>query len=390
VKTILLILYFIYCVLVLPVFGENQNIDEINDLLTKEKSELSKLKLKIKKQTRTLSKMGEKKQSILKKQRILDDQLKVREKELNIYNWNLKINKNMIKRLTINIKKTKSKLDSQRISMANRLRTIYKEGTMYPVKILFSSDGFVDLLARVEYMERIAAYDSELFNNYDDQINEFNHKKEDLLNAKGKLLRFKDSAEKKKKQIVAEKFQKKQFLVRLSKEKKINERLKGELVKASKNLNQLIARLEKKQILGEGLDISDKKGRLHLPVNGKILNSFGRQRDKQYDTYIVHNGVNIRSSKGAPVRAVFEGKTLYTGTLEGYGNIVIIGHGKEYHSLYGHLDEIITKVGKAVRLGQIIGRSGDTGSILGESLYFEMRHKGSPIEPTAWLNQSKK
>ena len=389
-KTILLILYFIYCVLVLPVFGENQNIDEINDLLTKEKSELSKLKLKIKKQTRTLSKMGEKKQSILKKQRILDDQLKVREKELNIYNWNLKINKNMIKRLTINIKKTKSKLDSQRISMANRLRTIYKEGTMYPVKILFSSDGFVDLLARVEYMERIAAYDSELFNNYDDQINEFNHKKEDLLNAKGKLLRFKDSAEKKKKQIVAEKFQKKQFLVRLSKEKKINERLKGELVKASKNLNQLIARLEKKQILGEGLDISDKKGRLHLPVNGKILNSFGRQRDKQYDTYIVHNGVNIRSSKGAPVRAVFEGKTLYTGTLEGYGNIVIIGHGKEYHSLYGHLDEIITKVGKAVRLGQIIGRSGDTGSILGESLYFEMRHKGSPIEPTAWLNQSKK
>ena len=89
-------------------------------------------------------------------------------------------------------------------------------------------------------------------------------------------------------------------------------------------------------------------------------------------------------------RAVFDGEILYTGTLDGYGNIVIIGHGHEYHSLYGHLDEIITQVGKSVRLGQIIGHSGDTGSILGESLYFEMRHKGNPIEPTAWLNQSKK
>ena len=88
-------------------------------------------------------------------------------------------------------------------------------------------------------------------------------------------------------------------------------------------------------------------------------------------------------------KAVFDGKILYTGTLEGYGNIIIIGHGKGYHSLYGHLDEIITQVGKNIRIGQIIGRSGDTGSIIGESLYFEMRHHGKPIEPTAWLSQSK-
>jgi murein hydrolase activator len=53
------------------------------------------------------------------------------------------------------------------------------------------------------------------------------------------------------------------------------------------------------------------------------------------------------------------------------------------------LDEIISNVGKTVRSGQIIGRSGDTGSVRGESLYFEMRFKGKPIEPTAWLSQLK-
>ena len=143
-------------------------------------------------------------------------------------------------------------------------------------------------------------------------------------------------------------------------------------------------------IHGEGLDIIDKKGSLLPPVKGNLLNKFGRKRDDKYNTYIVYNGVNIKIQKGTPVRSVFNGKVLYTGTLEGYGNIIIVGHGKNYHSLYGHLDEIITSEGKTVRSGQIIGRSGDTGSILGESLYFEMRHKGKPIEPTAWLGKTQK
>ena len=150
----------------------------------------------------------------------------------------------------------------------------------------------------------------------------------------------------------------------------------------------MISRLENKIAHGEGLDISDKKGNLLPPVKGKLLNNFGRERDKIYNTYIVHNGVSIRVRKGAPVRSVFNGKVLYTGTLDGYGNIIIIGHGMNYHSLYGHLDEIISSTGKTVRSGQIIGRSGDSGSVKGEALYFEMRYKGKPIEPTAWLSLS--
>jgi septal ring factor EnvC (AmiA/AmiB activator) len=76
--------------------------------------------------------------------------------------------------------------------------------------------------------------------------------------------------------------------------------------------------------------------------------------------------------------------------LEGYGNLIIVGHGKDYHSLYGHLDNIITQVGKTIRTDQIIGKSGDTGSLVGESLYFELRHKGKPIEPTKWFRVARR
>ena len=85
------------------------------------------------------------------------------------------------------------------------------------------------------------------------------------------------------------------------------------------------------------------------------------------------------------VHAVFDGKVLYTGELEGYGNLVIIGHGKDYHSLYGHLDSITVQQNQVVQTGHVVGLSGDTGSLVGETLYFEMRNKGEPIEPIHWF-----
>ena len=99
----------------------------------------------------------------------------------------------------------------------------------------------------------------------------------------------------------------------------------------------------------------------------------------------MHNGINIKTRTGTPVRSIFNGKVLYTGELEGYGNLVIIGHGKDFHSLYGHLDRIDAKPNQVVQVGDIIGLSGDTGSLVGETLYLEMREKGKPIEPLRWF-----
>ena len=388
IKKISIFCVFAFIFYLRPALVESANIDEINIMLRKEKDKLSKLKNEIENQTKILNKMGRKEYSNLKKKRILDGQLKVKERELKIYNWNLKINKNKVSALTKKIAHGEKHIYLQQKNLGRRLRTIFKEGDLFSVKLLFSSEDFTDLLRRAKYLDSIMVHDKFIFSNYERELADFYNKKEVLLHAKGQLDLYKNAAITKKKEIVKEKEKKKQFLVRLSKEKKINKILKEELVHSSKKLNQLISRLENKIAHGEGLDISDKKGNLLPPVNGKLLNNFGRERDKIYNTYIVHNGVSIRVPKGAPVRSVFNGKVLYTGTLDGYGNIIIIGHGMYYHSLYGHLDEIISSAGKTVRSGQIIGRSGDSGSVKGEALYFEMRYKGKPIEPTVWLSQS--
>ena len=195
VKALLIALSIIGFYSVSPALAGVQEIDDINDLLKKEKMERDQLEARIKKQSQSLSKMGKKEHYILKKQRILDDRLKIRQRELKIYDWNIKINQKKYNTLSKSIAKTGKQLSLQRKQMGRRLRTIYKEGNLFPVKILFSSDNFNNLLKRLKYMESVAVYDSALFNNYDAKFNRQNREKEALLHAKGKLLLFRESAE---------------------------------------------------------------------------------------------------------------------------------------------------------------------------------------------------
>ena len=364
--------------------------NDIQSQIKLEKTELEKLKAKLKKRERAIKKAGKKENSVLMTLQKIGNQLKLKERELKIYQWNKKINQKKISRLEQKIALADIHLAGQKKILGKRLRTIYKEGSMFPIKVLFSSENFNDLIQRVKYMKLVTEYDSRLFGKYNARLNQLEEEKNALLNARAKLDQLEKNTEQNKKEIHNRKKQKSTFLKKLKKEKSLSIKLKNELLMASKNLNGLIFNLEEKLVLGQGLEIVDKKGRLILPVTGKVLNKFGKKRDKHFDTFIVYNGIDIKVRKGTPVRSIFAGKVLYANELKGYGNLIILGHGNEYHSLYGHLDEIITKVGRTVRSGQIIGRSGDTGSLVGETLYLELRHKGNPIEPTRWFQTAKR
>jgi septal ring factor EnvC (AmiA/AmiB activator) len=367
--------------------GFCQNVD---GKLKEEQRELEILKRRIEKQERTINAAKQKESSVLKILGRLDDRLKLKKRELKIYYWNKVTNEKKIKMLSNNVVQTEKKQKRQKQLLVNRLRHIYKEGSMFPIKVMFSADNFHDLHQRVKYMEKMAEHDTRLFQKYSEQLSGLQTEKINLLKARKKLARLEENALQKQNEIRGEKNKKADFINKLKKEKNLNIQMRKEMVKASQKLNGLISRLQEKLIEGRGIDIADKKGFLKKPVGGKILNKFGKRRDKQYNTFIVYNGINIRSAKGTPVRSVFSGKVLFAGPLDGYGNLLILGHGKDYHSLYGHLDEILTEVGRSIRKDQIIGRSGDTGSLMGETLYFEIRHKGKPVEPVSWFKTAKR
>ena len=371
-------------------WSAKKSTKQINSLLEDEKKELKILKGKIARQEKLISSVGKKEGKLLGKLKKIDNQIKLKERELKVYQWNSLINKKKLAKLEKNREANKKELKAQKVLLGKRFRQIYKEGSVSPLKVAFSSENMSDLLQRLKYMELIAEHDADLMADYKDRLVGLNAEKKSLLAVRAKLVRLEKDAMGKQGEFEKAKKDKKYFLRKVKKKKQLGIRTRKELLKASNNLNDLIGKLLTKLVSGTGLAISDKKGRLSLPVKGKILNKFGRQKDKQFASFIVHNGINIKVRTGVSVRSVFDGKVLYTGELEGYGNLVIIGHGKEYHSLYGHLDRINVKQNQVVQTGDIVGLSGDTGSLIGETLYFEMRKNGKPVEPVRWFKTARR
>lgn len=130
-----------------------------------------------------------------------------------------------------------------------------------------------------------------------------------------------------------------------------------------------------------------QKGRLQPPLKGKIISSFGTKCKGDYNAFTFQSGIDIKAERGAPVKNVFNGEVMFAQWLKGYGNLMIINHGNNYYTLYAHVEELYKKKGEQVDTGEIIGTAGDTGSINGPCLHFEVRHHGKPVDPLKWLEK---
>jgi len=121
-------------------------------------------------------------------------------------------------------------------------------------------------------------------------------------------------------------------------------------------------------------------------VRGNVVGRFGPETHPKWGTTTMNNGIDIEAPMGAAVRAVARGRVEYTSDdYAGYGEIVILNHGDGYYTLYAHLSDILVAQGAAVESGQTIGRVGDTGSLKGTVLHFEVRKGGNALDPQQWL-----
>ena len=123
------------------------------------------------------------------------------------------------------------------------------------------------------------------------------------------------------------------------------------------------------------------RGKLPWPVNGRLIARFGSPRG---DTRSKWDGVLISSQAGTQVRAIHPGRVVFADWLRGAGLLVIVDHGDGYLSLYGHNQSILSRPGDMVQTGQAISTVGNTGGQDQAALYFAIRQKGKPADPTQW------
>ncbi len=131
----------------------------------------------------------------------------------------------------------------------------------------------------------------------------------------------------------------------------------------------------------------NQQGRLMIPVEGEIISEFGSSTSGDYKAFTFQKGIDIKVKRGEPVKSVFKGEIMFAQWLKGYGNVLIINHGDNYYTLYAHVEEMFKKEGENVETGDVIATAGDTGSIKGMCLHFEVRHHGKPVDPMKWLRK---
>jgi septal ring factor EnvC (AmiA/AmiB activator) len=135
------------------------------------------------------------------------------------------------------------------------------------------------------------------------------------------------------------------------------------------------------------LPIEPFRGALDWPARGRVAGRFGRSAANRFGTAIVRNGIEIDVPEGTPVTAVHEGTVAFAAPFTGYGTLVIVDHGGEAYSLYGHLQVVEVEVGATVDRGTLLGDSG-MGPTGAPSVYFELRIDGRPVDPLQWLRSS--
>jgi septal ring factor EnvC (AmiA/AmiB activator) len=156
----------------------------------------------------------------------------------------------------------------------------------------------------------------------------------------------------------------------------------GEVKTTAAKLATKISELEDKT--ASNFDFHRSKGTLVPPVTTQPTVGFGK-RGSRTKGWTRHTGLSYPISESTPVRAVAAGRIVHAARFEGYGNLLIIDHGSGYHSVYAHLSEFLFHVGDRIDKKAIVAKSGATGSLDGPKLFFELRHRGRPIDPATWF-----
>jgi murein DD-endopeptidase MepM/ murein hydrolase activator NlpD len=126
-------------------------------------------------------------------------------------------------------------------------------------------------------------------------------------------------------------------------------------------------------------------GRFAEPVSGPIVSGFGMRFHPILHRARLHAGVDFGVGYGTPIGAAAAGVVVYSGTMRGYGNVIVIDHGGGLSTLYAHCSALLVGDGVSVAQGQIIARVGATGLATGPHLHFEVRRGGSPVDPRGAL-----
>jgi septal ring factor EnvC (AmiA/AmiB activator) len=269
-----------------------------------------------------------------------------------------------------------------------RLLARARLGVAGELRILLSARSLADLV-KVRYLvDRILSRDLALLGEARAALADRERARAEREREAGRLQALALELQDRRAQAEARREERETLLTALRSARVFHERAAAEASAQARKLADFVATLPppRSRLTGPG-GFAARRGGLPLPARGPITVAFGRVVNPKFNTVTVQNGIDIEAPAGSPVRAVAPGRVVHAGWFKGYGNLVIVDHGDGYHTLVAHLASMQTAMGEEVDAGDALGTVGDSGSLKGPYLYFEIREKGRPVDPRPWLGR---
>jgi septal ring factor EnvC (AmiA/AmiB activator) len=380
---IIIIIFILFTATITLLSQESKEIEKYQSELFKIGQEINVLKEKLKREK-------EKELTLLSQLRTIKLERDLLRKEINFYELKLKQTEIKIKNIRIKIKRIKKELEKKKEILKNVLVSLYKLGKFRYFQIILSAKDLNSLISGSKYISELIKLQSKAVEDYRKSLEKLKRSEEELRKKNEELTTLKKKAEQKRKDLRKKEVKNKLLLQKIQEDKTYYTKALKELTAQAEKLKEIIKNLTKKEEVFPFIfpPIYEKRGSLNWPVEGKIITYFGLQKHPVFKTTILNKGIEISPYRPhSIIRAVYYGRVVFAEYFEGYGNLIIIDHGLKYYSLYGYCSEFLVNKGDFVRENQAIAFVGDTGSLKGECLYFELRYRTKPLNPLKWLKK---
>lgn len=269
--------------------------------------------------------------------------------------------------------------------LQKRLKAYYTTGQIDFLNIAFSTKTLPELITLQEAYGELIRYDKDIILSYRTTIQQLESSKRALTLEQDVLVAFLQQMQVDQNNLAATKKEKETLLGEIRNQKGMYVQAIKEMQEASDNLVDNLEEIQEQQYIANNYFLQ-KKGQLPPPVEGKIITRFLEEKENGLGIARKSLGIALKVVDGTPIRAIAGGKVVYAGYLRGYGNTVVIDHGYQYYTVTARIEKVACKKGTSIRLGSIIGISGDSATVIDDGLYFEIRHGKKSLDPLFWLD----
>ena len=369
----------------------NEELRYQNDAINKMKKEIEELSSKLRKaninETTTSKRITN-----------LDEEIALVNKLIQSLKKEETSNRNKVNILKDRIKTKQDELELLRTRYEQRIINTYQKGRVSDLEKVLSSTSWRQAVYRTQYLKIISSIEQKMTKDIENillAINKDKLKLESLLRQSISLKRDKQKqmTSLRKMRIKREKElnrirQDKSALANYMQEKSAGVKQLESIIKKvleDKARSEREERIRQQQQALKTKEFNLLKGQLPWPTEGRVISKFGKQWNSRLKTTTDNPGIDIKGQPGSPIRSTMSGVVTTITYIRGYGTTVIIDHGGGFYTVYSHVTNIQTQVDSEVRSGDVIAYMGDSGSVNGSKLHFEVWGKGQKLDPEKWL-----